>query len=218
VCWIDLGLRSVPGGAAFLRVGAMAMLPKATPLERAAERSFRPAAEAAAKALEGYAMWLETRLRPKARGDFAIGRDAVDAWLKHKELLDHDAASLRAWGDEFYGETEAALNGAAMELGHQDWRGAVEALRGDHPTAETLVETYRGEMERSRLAVATAGLATIPYGEDLVVEAMPEFQRPTYPYAAYFGAGPFESSRRGRFCGTLPDARAHEKTRRERLE
>ena len=47
---------------------------------------------------------------------------------------------------------------------------------------------------------------------------MPEFQRPTYPYAAYVGAGPFESSRRGRFWVTLPDARDDEKTRRERLE
>jgi uncharacterized protein (DUF885 family) len=73
-------------------------------------------------------------------------------------------------------------------------------------------------MERSRAAVATAGLATIPYGEDLIVEAMPEFQRPTYPYAAYVGPGPFESSRRGRFWVTLPDAGDDERTRRERLE
>jgi uncharacterized protein (DUF885 family) len=216
--WVDIALRSVPAGAAFLRVGAMAMLPKATALERAAERSFRPVAEAAAKALDGYAAWLETKLRPKARGTFAIGRDAVDAWLKERDLLDHDATSLRAWGDQFYAETEAALNTAAIQLGHQDWRSAVEAVREDHPSEETLVETYRAEMERSRQAVATAGLATIPYGEDLVVEAMPEFQRPTYPYAAYVGAAPFDSSRRGRFWVTLPDAGDDEKTRRERLQ
>ncbi len=211
--WVEIALRTVPAGAAFLRVGAPAMLPRASALDRAAERAFRPAAESAADALDEYAVWLKKSLRPKARGTFAIGRDAVDALLKEKELLDHDASS-----EEFYGETEAALNGAAIELGHQDWRAAVEALRGDHPSEETLVETYRAEMERSRLAVATAGLATIPYGEDLVVEAMPEFQRPTYPYAAYVGAGPFESSRRGRFWVTLPDAGDDEKTRRERLE
>jgi uncharacterized protein (DUF885 family) len=216
--WVDIALRSVPAGVAFLRTGAPAMLPTATALERAAERAFRPAAEGAAQALERYARWLEKVLRPKARGAFAIGRDAVDAWLKERELLDHDAATLRAWGDEFYGETEAALNSAAVELGHQDWRGAVEALREDHPSEDALVETYRAEMERSRAAVATTGLATVPYGEDLVVEAMPEFQRPTYPYAAYVGAGPFESSRRGRFWVTLPDAGDDERTRRERLE
>ena len=195
--FVEVALRSVPAGATFLRVGTQAMVPTASALDRAAERAFRPAAEAAASALEAYALWLEKELLPKARGTFAIGRDAVDEWLKQKELLDHDAASLREWGDEFYGETEAALNAAAMELGYQDWRAAVEALRQDHPTEDTLVETYRAEMERSRLAVATSGLATVPYGEDLVVEVMPEFQRPTYPYAAYVGAGPFESSRRG---------------------
>ncbi len=216
--WVEIALRTVPAGAAFLRIAAPAMVTGATAIERAAERAFRPAAEAAATALEKYAVWLEERLRPKARGTFAIGRDAVDAWLKEKELLDHDATSLHEWGDEFYGETEAELNSAAMELGHQDWRAAVEALREDHPPEEALVQTYRAEMERSRAAVATAGLATIPYGEDLVVEAMPEFQRPTYPYAAYVGAGPFESSRRGRFWVTLPDANDDAKTRRERLE
>src|SRR5205807_8966635 len=78
--------------------------------------------------------------------------------------------------------------------------------------------TYRTEMERSRQAVATAQLATIPYGEDLVVEEMPEYQRPTYPYAAYVGAAPFESARKGRFWVTLPSVDDDEKTRRERLE
>src|SRR5256886_7342650 len=77
---------------------------------------------------------------------------------------------------------------------------------------------YRSERGRSRMEVGGAGIEAVPNGEDLVVEAMPEFQRPTYPYAAYVGAGPFESSRRGRFWVTLPDASDDEKTRRERLE
>jgi len=216
--WVDIALRSVPAAARFLRVGTAALLPRATPLERAVERAFRPAADAAAAALEAYAVWLETKLRPKARGSFAIGHDAVDAWLEERELLDHDAASLRAWGEEFYRETAAMLSSAASELGHDNWHAAIEELRQDHPPEDALVDTYRAEMERSRAAVATAGLATIPYGEDLVVEAMPEFQRPTYPYAAYVAAGPFESSRRGRFWVTLPEADDDENTRRERLE
>lgn len=215
--WVDIALRTVPAGARFLREGALALLPKATALDRAAERAFRPAAAAAADALDEYARWLAA-LRPKARGSFAIGTTAVDAWLQRRELLDHDAATLRSWGEDFYRETEAELTEAAAAAGHGDWRAAVAALRDDHPSEDELVATYRSEMERSRLAVATAGLATVPYGEDLVVEAMPEFQRPTYPYAAYVGAGPFESSRRGRFWVTLPDAGDDEKTRRERLE
>ena len=216
--WIDVALRSIPGGAKFLRETAPAMLPNATSLERAAERAFRPAAEATANALEAYAAWLREELRPRANGSFAIGRDAVDAWLRDKELVDHDAASLRSWGDEFFRETEAKLAQLSLEIGYQDWRTAVAGLREDHPSEADLVATYRSEMERSRQAVATAQLATIPYGEDLVVEEMPEYQRPTYPYAAYVGAAPFESARKGRFWVTLPAPDDDERTRRERLE
>jgi len=216
--WIDIALRSVPAGASFLRVDAPAMLPKGTALDRAAERAFRPAADAAAAALTAYASWLKHELWPKARGSFAIGRDATDAWLREKELLDHDASSLGAWGEDFFRETEGALTKTSLELGYQDWRTAITAMREDHPAEDALVDTYRQEMERSRAAVATALIATVPYGEDLVVEAMPEFQRPTYPYAAYVAPAPFESARKGRFWVTLPTADDDEKTRRERLE
>jgi uncharacterized protein (DUF885 family) len=61
-------------------------------------------------------------------------------------------------------------------------------------------------------------LATIPYGEDLVVETMPDFQRTTYPYAAYIAVPPFEGNRIGRFWVTLPLPDDDERTKRERLE
>ena len=216
--WVDLALRTVPAGAALLRDGVNDLLPSGTPLARAVLRSFRPAADEAAAALDRYAEWLERELRPKARGTFAIGRDAVDAWLKEKELLDHDASSLARWGEELYRETESLVGEAAKALGDDDWRDAVAKIREDHPPEDGLVEAYRSEMERSRGATRDSALATIPYGEDLLVEAMPAFQRPTYPYAAYVGAAPFETRRLGRFWVTLPEKDDDEKTRRERLE
>src|SRR5205085_11134862 len=153
-----------------------------------------------------------------AKGAFAIGRDAFEALLKEKELLTHDAATLRAFGEELVAETESRLAAAAKGLGDDDWRDTVLRFRADHPDAQGLVEIYRTEMERSREAVRRSQIATIPYGEDLVVEEMPPFQRTTYPYAAYVAAPPFEASRRGRFWVTLPDADDDEQTRRERLE
>src|SRR5439155_24996188 len=57
--FVEIALRSVPAGATFLRVGTQAMVPTASALERAAERAFRPDAEAAASALEAYELWLE---------------------------------------------------------------------------------------------------------------------------------------------------------------
>src|SRR6266852_2317851 len=49
---------------------------------------------AAADALDRYVAWLRADLLPRAKGTFAIGREAFEALLKEKELLDHDASSL----------------------------------------------------------------------------------------------------------------------------
>jgi uncharacterized protein (DUF885 family) len=215
--WIAIAERTVPAGAAFLRDE----LPKALPdtsLGRAVRLALLPAANAAADALDRYTAWLRADLLPKARGTFAIGRETFEALLKEKELIDHDASSLRAFGEELFRETESKVAEAARALGDDDWRDSVARLRRDHPDADQLVDTYRFEMERSREAVRLSSIASIPYGEDLVVETMPDFQRTTYPYAAYVGAAPFEGNRRGRFWVTLPMADDDERTRRERLE
>src|SRR5438445_6493414 len=110
------------------------------------------------------------------------------------------------------------LSYAASALCDADWRESVERLRQDHPTEEDLVATYRREVERSREATRVAGIASFPGGESLTVEPMPDFARPTLPYAAYVQPGAFERSRRGRFWVTLPAAGEPEAVRAQRLE
>ena len=215
--WIAIATRTAPAGARFLREQVPAMIPT-TPLGRAVGRTARPVIEAAADALDRYAAWLRADLEPKAKGTFAIGREAFEALLKEKELLPYDARTLKAFGEELFEETEAKISEAAKAMGDEDWRAVVARFREDHPMATELVTTYRSEMERSRAAVQLAQIATIPYGEELVVETMPDFQRTTYPYAAYIAAPPFESSRKGRFWITLPMDGEDDKTVRERLE
>lgn len=215
--WVAIAARTAPAGARFLREQLPAFVPD-TALGRAVRGTILPVAERAADALDRYAAWLRSDLEPAAKGTFAIGRDAYEALLKEKELLPYDSRTLRAYGEELFAETEAKLVAAAKDLGDDDWRESIARFREDHPSESDLVATYRAEMQRSREAVRVAQLATLPYGEDLVVEAMPDFQRTTYPYAAYIAAPPFEASRVGRFWVTLPDADDDDRTRRERLE
>lgn len=215
--WIAIAVRTAPAGARFLREKVPGLVPD-SPLGRAVRRTLLPVVEDAAVALDRYAAWLRSDLEPKAKGSFAIGRDAYEALLREKELLPYDARTLRAFGEELFAETEAKISAAAKEMGDDDWRDTVARFSQDHPMASELVATYRAEMERSRAAVQLAQLATIPYGEELVVETMPDFQRTTYPYAAYVAAPQFESSRKGRFWVTLPLDGEDERTVRERLE
>ena len=211
--YVVIAGESATAGATFVR----AILPSLAPEGSKAKAALTGAGKRAGDALDQYAAWLRDDLMRRARGSFAIGRDAFDALLRDKELLGHDAVSLKAWGEELYAETMGKLQVAAKELGDPDWRGSVERLRTEHPAADELVAAYRADMERSREATHLADLATFPAGESLGVEAMPDFARPTLPYAAYVQPGPFERSRRGRFWVTLPADGEPDTVREERL-
>ena len=200
-------------GATFVR----AILPSLAPEGSKAKAALTGAGKRAGDALDQYASWLRDDLMRRAKGTFAIGRDAFDALLRDKELLPYDSTSLKKWGEELYAETASKLQGAAKELGDTEWRDSVERLRKEHPAEDELVAAYRTDMERSRDATHVADLAAFPAGESLTVEAMPDFARPTLPYAAYVPPGPFERSRRGRFWVTLPGAGEPDAVKEERL-
>jgi uncharacterized protein (DUF885 family) len=200
-------------GATFVR----AVLPSLAPEGSKAKAALVGAGKRAGDALDQYASWLRDDLMRRAKGSFAIGRDAFDALLRDKELLPHDAATLRTWGQELYAETAAKLVQAARALGDTEWRDSVERLRKAHPAEDELVAAYRTDMERSREATAVAEIASFPAGESLTVEPMPDFARPTLPYAAYVQPGPFERARRGRFWVTLPASGEPDAVKEERL-
>jgi uncharacterized protein (DUF885 family) len=204
---------SATAGATFVR----AVLPSLAPAGSKAKAALVGAGKRAGDALDQYASWLRDDLMRRAKGSFAIGRDAFDALLRDKELLPYDAVTLKTWGEELYAETAARLADAARALGDTDWRASVDRLRKAHPAEDELVAAYRDDMERSRAAVRVADLAAFPPGESLTVEAMPDFARPTLPYAAYVQPGQFERARRGRFWVTLPAPGEPDTVKEERL-
>lgn len=212
--WVVTAGEQATAGATFVR----AVLPGMAPEGSQAKRDLLAAGKRAGDALDAYAAWLRDDLMRRARGTWAVGPDAFEALLRERDLVDHDRATLRQFGEDLYRETEARLAEAARALGDSDWRASVARIRADHPAEDELVGTYRMEMERSREATERAALATFPEREELVVEAMPDFARPTAPYALYVGAGAFEAHRRGRFWVTLPPASDPPNIREERLE
>lgn len=212
--WVVTAREQAAAGATFVR----AVLPALAPEGSTAKRDLLAAGKRAGDALDAFAAWLRDDLLRRARGTFAIGAEALDALLRDRELLAHDHDSLQRFGEDLYRDTNLRLDEAARAMGDTDWRDSVARLREDHPGEDELVATYRREMERSRAASEVAGIATFPPGEELVVEAMPDFARPTAPYALYVGPAPFERARRGRFWVTLPPATDPETIKRERLE
>ncbi len=212
--WVVTAGEQAVAGATFVR----AVLPTLAPEGSPAKRDLLAAGKQAGDALDSFAAWLRDDLMRRARGTFVVGADAFDALLRDRELLGHDHETLQRFGEGLFRETNLRLDEAARAMGDGDWRASVARIREDHPGEDDLVATYRTEMERSREASRIAEIATFPPSEELVVEAMPEFARPTAPYALYVGPAPFERSRRGRFWVTLPPAGDPDAVRRERLQ
>lgn len=196
----EVAARSAVSGAAFLRTLAARVHD-----DEGLRADLDRAATEAAAALDAYAAWCRDDLAPVASGSFAIGRETFDELLRDRELTDHTADTLLAFGEELARETEAKLAESAKALGDASWREAVARLREDHPATEELVEAYRREMERSRNVTVASGIFSLPASQSLEVEATPEFLRPTYPYAGYLGPAPFGTAATGRFWVTPSD-------------
>ena len=212
--WVGVAIEQATAGAAFVS----AVLPSLAPEGSQVKTDILAAGKRAGDALEASAAWMRDDLMRRARGSWSVGVDAFEALLRERDLTDHDRASLQSFGEDLYRVTESKISAAARALGDEDWRDSVARIRKDHPAADELVATYRTEMERSREATKRAGLATFPEREELIVEAMPDFARPTAPYALYVGAGAFEPHRRGRFWVTLPPETDPPSARDERLQ
>ncbi|HEX7117604.1 MAG TPA: DUF885 domain-containing protein [Longimicrobiales bacterium] len=160
----------------------------------------------AGDALVAFARWLDEELGPQAAGSFAIGREAWETRVRYEHGLHYTAEEILTYGERLKRRTEQALDEVARELGGRSWREIADALKGEHPAADELIDAYATEMARARAFVEERELVTIPGDESLRVTATPEFLRPLIPYAAYQPPAVHEVDQTGLFYVTPPEA------------
>ena len=172
----ETALRVVEGGIELVKEV------RATMAEQAPDFAARlgVAADAAVAALASFrsdlGQWLDT-----GSDAFALGEDDFNFRLHFEHALRDTAPELWRYGHHLQEEIEADLATRARRLhGNGGWHAVVDRLRADHPTAETLVESYAREMARARDFVAERGLAPIP-DAPLDVVPTPAFMRPSFP-------------------------------------
>lgn len=164
------------------------------------------ACQSAATAINDYADFLESRIAPVARGDFAAGEKMFEALLSQKHMLDCTADELLRTGWSLFDETRDAMEEIARTISSvKTARELLEESKALHPEAGELLDVYRREMARARQFVIDNDIASIPEGEELKVEPTPPFMRGIIPYAAYIMPGPFEQVQQGIFLVTPVD-------------
>lgn len=157
-------------------------------------------ATAAADALASFTAWLGDELAPAARGEVALGEEALGTLVREGHLLDASPSEIAARGEELCARTDERLIEAC---GREDWQTAVDEAKANHPDHDGLLDAYRATFDRMSHACRQADLVTDP-GVDAVLEATPPFLRSLLTYAAYFGPGEFEEGGQGRLWVTPP--------------
>jgi len=167
---------------------------------------FGRASETARRAVEEYERFLSEKVRPRARGDFAVGREMFDFLLRESHGLPFTAADLEAFGRKEIEETLRKLRETAAEMGSGgSWEERVEACRMETPDPDLLLSVYRDEIARARRFLLDRDLFTFPPGEVLQVVETPVFERKMTPFAAYVPPAPFEPRQEGYLWVTPPD-------------
>ncbi len=213
--WAEVALEGAKRGIVLFRV-VIPFLGLRTPL--LFPRVLR-ACRTAAAALRDYIAFLEREIVPKARGEFAVGKDLFEELLRENHFLDYTADGLLEQGWKLFRDTEAQMETVAAKIAPgKTAREILDAAKRHHPKRSELLSAYRKEVERVRRFVLDREIVTIPEGESLQIRATPAAMRPLLPYAAYMSPGPLEKKQEGIFLVTPVDRWMPRKVQEEKLQ
>jgi hypothetical protein len=169
------------------------------------QEDLRSAAGQALEQLKRFGLALRDEIEPDADPHaFAIGEEQFARRLHHEHAVVSGAPELWRYGLHLQEETAAALEALAGDLGARHWRELVDRLRNDAPSADELLDVYRGELDRARAFVAQRNVVAVPPAP-LEVVATPSFLAALVPFAAYEPPPIYLAAQRGRFYVTAPD-------------
>ncbi|HZU16228.1 MAG TPA: DUF885 domain-containing protein [Candidatus Dormibacteraeota bacterium] len=166
-------------------------------------RRLTSAAAAAGEAVDDFCGWLEGEVLARSTEAEALGEERFAALLDLRQLPDPPDRIL-ALGRRYLAEFEDER--AALVARH--WPGrrpeeVDELVRARHPaTMEAVLTAYGEAITAARSFVEQQRLATLPPGEELLVEATPSFLRPVIPFAAYEPPARFDAHQLGIYMVT----------------
>lgn len=180
---LEIALQALDGTVAFLNKEVRAAAQDDGPTLAATER--------AAVLVGDFSAWLRTR-QPQAHDDYALGQDRFLRYLKTRELIDRDLATLeRMARDDLERNTARAVEVAERVAPGEGIAGAVRALEAHHPSVPSMIEDTAAMLEGIRSFLIERRLVTVPSEVRCRVSPTPSFY--AYISAALDSAGALET-------------------------
>lgn len=189
----DLAIRMAKGSLGFFEGPVAAWAEQAASEDKRLLAEFQEWNARAIAAFREFAAWLETDLKPRSTGRFAIGKDLFLAKLKAEEMVEISLEKLLARGEANLEKDYQAFVATAKRIDPNKSPAEVMKLLSDqHPTAEDLIPSVRRSVEAARQYLIDHQIVTVPSEVRPNIEETPPYAR-SGSFASMDTPGPYEA-------------------------
>jgi len=187
--WTRLALQAAQGLPHLLRE----IVTVAQDAEFEYKRDLSRDSEEATAAVSEYVDWLSNNVIPRARKNFAIGKEKLDKILELRglglnsdQILEFAYAALSKEKDKLRELASKVKPGASVEE-------AKRIVKSSHPKDfQEVIEAYRKSIEKPKSFILEKKSFRIPLNEAVVVKETPQFMRSLVSTAAIFQPAKFD--------------------------
>jgi uncharacterized protein (DUF885 family) len=188
----DLAIRMAKGSLGFFEGPVAVWAAEAAGQDKKLVTEFQEWNARAIAGFREFAAWLETDLKPRSKGRFAIGKDLFLAKLKAEEMVEISLENLLARGEANLEKDYQAFVAIAKLIDpNKSPAEVMKSLSDQHPTAEDLIPSVRRSVEEARRYLINHGIVTVPSEVRPNIEETPPYAR-SGSFASMDTPGPYE--------------------------
>ncbi len=200
----DLAIRMSGGSVEFFRDTVAAWAKDAAGEDKTLLQDFQSANKDAVAAFEDATKWLETTLKPRSTGRYAIGADNFAQKLQYEEMVDTPVSKLLAIGQANLEKDYRDFIQTAKKIDpNRKPADVFRSLENDHPAEATLISSARNTVDAVRQFVVDHKIVTIPSDVRPSIEETPPYAR-SGTFASMDTPGAFEKKAREAFYYITP--------------
>lgn len=189
----DLAIRMAKGSIGFFEGPVKSWAQDAAGQDSKLLAEFQEWNARAIAAFRDYASWLDTDLKPRSKGRYAIGKELFLAKLKAEEMIDLPLDKLLARGEANLDKDYEAFVATAKQIDPNKSPAAVmKSLSDHHPTAEDLIPSVRRSVEAARRYLIDHAIVSVPSEVRPLIEETPPYAR-SGSFASMDTPGPYET-------------------------
>ncbi len=189
----DLAIRMAKGSVGFFEGSVATWAKSAAEGDASLLQEFAKVNQATVEATRDFASWLESDLKPRSTGAYAIGAENFLAKMRFEEMVELPLPDLLAKGEAQLAKDYAEFVATARRIDPSKTPVEVmRALSDDHPTAESLLPSVRRSIDESRRYLIDKKIVTVPSEVRPIIDETPPYAR-SGSFASMSTPGPYET-------------------------